>query len=270
MSVSVKTKFYSSVLRYTCNNNNGNGGTSTKNPPEVLIQLPLRRPKPNHKTPILTHQEPPVLTHQTQHIKLTDIARNCGTKLKNKSTSSDVLRLMDSLGLPTPPDMYASLMKECTLSRDSIRAIELHSHLSRRRHKLSLTMFKRLLLMHVSCGHLETARQLLDEMTVRAEFFDFESWAILVIGYLESAQYEEAVSLFTKLIHHCDHVFQSPQWFITCIRMACIDETLLAHCLFCINSLELRTIVYGVGLCELHCWQRIKLDLLMELAHGKI
>ncbi|KAK5818616.1 pentatricopeptide repeat-containing protein At1g31790 [Gossypium arboreum] len=140
------------------------------------------------------------------------ISSNPGT-----STTSDILRLMDSLSIPIPPDIYASLIKECTLSRHSRRAIQLHNHIRNRRIKLSLPLLNRLLLMHVSCGHLEIARQLFDQMFLR----DFNSWAIMIVACLQAGDSEQAISYFV-LMERCSSLFKFPAWIITCLLKSCV------------------------------------------------
>ncbi|KAJ4710353.1 putative Pentatricopeptide repeat-containing protein [Melia azedarach] len=146
------------------------------------------------------------------------------TKTKTTTTTS-ILHLMDVLRLPVSVDMYNCLIKECTWNKDSIRALELHDHIVKRRSiKPTLSFLNRLLLMHVSCGELCVARQLFDEMTLK----DFNSWAIMIVGYIDVAEYEESITLFVemveqqKLLKTGHMLLEFPAWIIICILKACV------------------------------------------------
>lgn len=132
-------------------------------------------------------------------------------------TVSDVLCLMDSLGLRIPPDIYASLIEECTVIMDSTQAVELYSHIARSGLRPSLTLLNRLLLMHVSVGLLDTARQLFDKMTLK----DFISWATMIVGYFNSGDYNEAMGLFVKMQYQFN-MLEFPTWVIVCVLNACV------------------------------------------------
>uniref|UniRef100_A0A2P2QLG7 Pentatricopeptide repeat-containing protein n=1 Tax=Rhizophora mucronata TaxID=61149 RepID=A0A2P2QLG7_RHIMU len=187
-------------------------------PPPADIRLHLRRPKPH--APL----KPTVLS-----LPITPVSfpYNVVTSSSpSTTTSSDILRLMDGLGLSLQSDDYALLMKECTVACDSAGAAELHAHLCRRPRCLKAnlpTLINRLLLMYVSCGYLDTARHLFDQMAVRKELlllFDFNSWAILIMAYLHDANYDEAFTLFAKLIKNCHCISRFPPWFVACMLEA--------------------------------------------------
>ncbi|XP_057992793.1 pentatricopeptide repeat-containing protein At1g31790 isoform X2 [Hevea brasiliensis] len=161
--------------------------------PSIDFKLRLRRPNPLHKPQILS-----------QPIKISTTTRNYSRR--KQSSCSDITRLMDSLSLPIPPDIYSSLIKECTLSCDSDEALQLHSRLiGQSGLELSSHLTHRLLLMLVSCGHLDTARNLFDQMTTSK---DLLSWAIIIIGYLNNHRYEELchhnTTVWTvKIVNNC-------------------------------------------------------------------
>lgn len=163
--------------------------TSSKIP--VQIQLPL--PKPKHK--------------QLQ---------------KPNNSTSDVLRLMDSLCLPIPIDIYTSLLKECTETRDLARAIELHEHMVRRGIRFGLPLHNRLLLMYGSCGFMKSARQVFDKMPVK----DSNSWAAMIAGYMDNGEYSEAVNLFVEMQkrHYGNkNMLLFPySWILVSILKACV------------------------------------------------
>ncbi|KAK8995203.1 hypothetical protein V6N11_069647 [Hibiscus sabdariffa] len=161
----------------------------------------------------------------------TPIVKSISTTRSAVSHSpSDILRLMDSLSLPIAPDIYASLIKECTISRHSSSALRLHSHIQKSRTKLSLHLLNRLLLMHVSCGHLEIARQTFDQMFLR----DFNSWAIMVVACLQAGDYEQAIAYFV-LMERCNAFFKFPAWIIVCLLKSCVLT----------NNMELGKQVHG-------------------------
>lgn len=110
-------------------------------------------------------------------------------------TSSDILRLMDSLGVPMTADVYVSLIKECTATCDASRAVELYSHIAGSGACLSLGVVNRVLLMFVSCGCLDDARQVFEKMRVR----NSKSWAAMIAGCVECGEFEEALDLFVEM-----------------------------------------------------------------------
>ncbi|GFQ08342.1 protein root UVB sensitive 1 chloroplastic, partial [Phtheirospermum japonicum] len=59
------------------------------------------------------------------------------------------------LKLPIPADIYTVLIKECTKSGDSLKAIELHQHVRKSGLRLGVPFLNWILLMHVSCGCVE-------------------------------------------------------------------------------------------------------------------
>lgn len=144
--------------------------------------------------------------------------KNAHNIISPTCTISDVLRLMDALQLRIPPELYASLINECTETSDSIGAMDLHAHISRYdRQQFSLPLMNRLLLMHVSCGRLDIARQVFDEMVPK----DFKSWAIMVIGCVQNSDYSEAISYSLEMLYHIS-MLEHPAWFMACLLKACI------------------------------------------------
>nr|GEZ49015.1 hypothetical protein [Tanacetum cinerariifolium] len=51
---------------------------------------------------------------------------------------------------------------------------------------------RRVLIMYVSCGSLDIARKVFDEMSKK----DFNSWAIMIAGYADNGEYKEVIRLF--------------------------------------------------------------------------
>ncbi|XP_062146758.1 pentatricopeptide repeat-containing protein At1g31790 [Alnus glutinosa] len=208
-----------SSYSYRNNTNNNNRHPSASKPPVFQIRFPLRSPK----------QDVHIINDKTETSKTTGLPQNDVTessrswRKNNKktaaatTTTSDVLRLMDSLGLRIPPDIYASLIRECTLTADSTRAAELHHHISRSGLRAPLSLLNRLLLMNVSCGLLDTARQLFDRMTLK----NFISWATMIVGYANDAHYDEAISLFVKMQDQFT-MLEFPTWIIVCVLEACV------------------------------------------------
>ncbi|KAA8521081.1 hypothetical protein F0562_011766 [Nyssa sinensis] len=198
------------------NNCNINGGCISVShyPPSMSalqIQLPLQR-RPKRKQPHPHHLKIPPPT----------IPPNSSTAAA--TTTSDVLRLMDILSLPIPIDIYASLIKECTDTCDATRAIELHAHINRSGLRPSLSLLNRLLLMYVSCGLIEKARQMFDKMAIK----DSNSWAAMIAGYADNDDYGEAIHLFVEMQNHRQYyhnfdVLKFPvSWIIVCILKACV------------------------------------------------
>ncbi|CAA0820408.1 Unknown protein [Striga hermonthica] len=178
--------------------------TPPPNPPTQL-QLPLHRPE--HKPP------KPI--------------RTGNPKTRPVTTTSDVLRLMDSLRFPVPLDIYALLVGECAESGDPSKAVELHDHVRRSRLRLGVGMLNRIMLMHVSCGSLAHARQVFDQMLVT----DFNSWAVVIAACVENGEYDEAIELFVKMLRgkgfkNVDDKNQmcfSVSGILVCVLRACLQ-----------------------------------------------
>uniref|UniRef100_A0AAP0DV80 Pentatricopeptide repeat-containing protein n=1 Tax=Deinandra increscens subsp. villosa TaxID=3103831 RepID=A0AAP0DV80_9ASTR len=164
------------------------------------VQLPLHRPRLKTFRSVPKPEKKPIST---------------------TTTSSDILRLLDCLGFPVPDALYISLIKECTHYLDADEAVSLHDHLTRNRsNKPRLDLLNRILIMFISCGCMQNARQVFDEMTKR----DFNSWAIMIAGYADSGDYEEVISLFTNpklhyIIYSCSSFPVS--WVFVCVLKAC-------------------------------------------------
>ncbi|GAV90153.1 PPR domain-containing protein/PPR_3 domain-containing protein [Cephalotus follicularis] len=127
---------------------------------------------------------------------------------------------MDSLCIPISHDIYASLVKECTIAGDSHRARELHDHIKDSHIKPTLPLLNRLLLMHVSCGRIHPARNLFDVMPLK----DRNSWAIMIVGYVNIDDYEEAINLFVQMQgeRQCSPMLEFPAWIIVLVLKACV------------------------------------------------
>jgi pentatricopeptide repeat protein len=240
MEAMVVTPSSSSSYRNNTNRNRNSNSSlinhpSASNPPVLQIRFPLRSPE----------QHVHLINDKTESSKTTGLPQNDVIKSSRRrrrkndkksgcsssSTSSDVLRLMDGLGLRIPPDIYASLIRECTLAADSTRAAELHYHISRSGLRAPLSLLNRLLLMYVSCGLLDTARQLFDRMTLKKNFI---SWATMIVGYANDAHYDEAISLFVKMQDQFT-MLEFPTWIIVCVLEACV----------CTRNMELGKQVHG-------------------------
>ncbi|KAJ1380941.1 Tetratricopeptide-like helical domain superfamily [Sesbania bispinosa] len=189
--------------------------TSTASPSsnhllELPLPLPLRYPKLLHNIHTSSHSQPLLpLTPKTT------TWRNNNNKRK-EATTSHILHLMDALPFPIPIDIYTSLVKECTLSGDPQTAIELHTHIIHSGIKPPLPFLNRILIMLVSCGLLDNARQLFDSMTVR----DFNSWATLFVAYYENADYEESTCVFVNMLDQLG-MMEFPPWIWSCLLTAC-------------------------------------------------
>ncbi|XP_048635183.1 pentatricopeptide repeat-containing protein At1g31790-like [Brassica napus] len=165
-------------------------------------QLLLRRPK---------HQSPEPVVVLQPHIAID----RSQIPIPRYSTS-DILRIMDSLSLPGNEDLYSCLAKESTSECDQRGAYELTVHIMKSSVRPRTTFLNRLLLMHVSCGRLDTARQVFDRMPHR----DFHSWAILILGYIEMGDFEEAALLFVSMLKHQNGASKITPWIMGCVLKA--------------------------------------------------
>ncbi|KAF8033436.1 hypothetical protein BT93_D2138 [Corymbia citriodora subsp. variegata] len=198
--------------------------TAKDHPPSspAPIHLPLRSPKKLVTRPLKLQTPIPQTNPSTIHPHPAPGGRKIPTqKKKNRASSAatDVLRLLDGLGVTVSPDIYVSLIKECTAKGDSIGALELHKHIRRSGLRPSLHLLNRVLLMYVSCGCLISARKVFEGMLQR----DFSSWAILIVGYMEEGEYEEAIRLFVRMLC-CIKMSEVPLWIVVCILKACVHS----------------------------------------------
>ncbi|CAN0881272.1 Pentatricopeptide repeat-containing protein At1g31790, partial [Linum grandiflorum] len=147
------------------------------------------------------------------------------TTRKPATSTSDILRLFHTLDLPLQPDLYVSLVKECTIQRDSASALRLHTHFtnSRSPSAVPVLLLDCLLLIHVWCGHFQIARQLFDEMPPLDRHAI--SWAILVTAYSHDAQYDETIFLFLQMLQDDDNhhqLLQFPRVVMVSVLEACM------------------------------------------------
>ncbi|KAI4327888.1 hypothetical protein L6164_020299 [Bauhinia variegata] len=193
-------------------------------PLQVQLQLPVRSPEQKLRLQDNVVDNSTEISPQAIEFKPQNTGFPCTSRRKTKkgkrfnpsgSTTSDILRLMDSLGFCIPIDIYTSLIEECTILRDPKRAIELHTHISQSVIKPPLSLLNRLLVMCVSCGLLENACHLFDSMSVR----DFNSWATLIVAYFDNAEYDEAISLFVSMLNRID-ILELPRWIMICLLKA--------------------------------------------------
>ncbi|PON87471.1 Tetratricopeptide-like helical domain containing protein [Trema orientale] len=207
--------------------------------PSFQVSLPLR--SPNKSLTVLKRDK---LSSIPQPTKLKSSCSSQISKKNNKKksvpvtspgcTTSDVLHLMDALCLPVPPDMYTSFISECTSTVHSHGADDLHAHITRSGlQQPPLSLLNRLLLMHVSCGRLELARHLFGGMPSK----DLKSWATMIVAYLNSGDYQEAMDLFLKMLHRIS-MLEFPAWIMVCLLKLCV----------CTANMDLGRQVHGCSL----------------------
>ncbi|KAM7264379.1 hypothetical protein ACFE04_002062 [Oxalis oulophora] len=180
----------------------------------------------SQRLPLRCYAKPRKTPYDNSTWKSTDNLRDYDDDKTNNSESitgkiTDILRIMDSLRIPVSPDIYTSLIKECTIAKDSRSAMELHNHIKNSSLKVSLPLLNRLLLMHASCGRVRFARPLFDQMPLK----DFNSWAAMIVGYTEVDDYDEAIDLFVKMHltnRETYYALEFPAWIMVCILKACI------------------------------------------------
>ena len=93
-----------------------------------------------------------------------------------------------------------------------------------RKKRLPLSLINRVLIMYVSCGSLDNARKVFDEMSKR----DFNSWAIMIAGYADNGEYEEVIRLFVSdkfryIMYSCGSLPVS--WIMVSVLKACGETT---------------------------------------------
>ncbi|KAL8104189.1 pentatricopeptide repeat-containing protein At1g31790 [Apium graveolens] len=136
---------------------------------------------------------------------------------------SDVLRLMDTLSITIPTDIYISLLKECTHSKDIDQAILLHQHILNSGLSLGVSLRNRFLLLFGYCGFMTIARQLFDEMHNK----DSNSWAAMIAGYMSSGEYPQVIHLFLGMqrFKYGDKnaVWFPYSWILVSVIQACVE-----------------------------------------------
>ncbi|CAN0881286.1 Pentatricopeptide repeat-containing protein At1g31790 [Linum grandiflorum] len=147
------------------------------------------------------------------------------TTRKPAASTSDILLLFHTLDLPLQPDLYVSLVKECTIQRDSASALRLHTHFTNSisPSAVPVLLLDRLLLIHVWCGHFQITRQLFDEMPPLDRHAI--SWAILVTAYSHDGQYDETIFLFLQMLQDDDNhhqLLQFPRVAMVSVLKACM------------------------------------------------
>ncbi|GMN48606.1 hypothetical protein TIFTF001_017769 [Ficus carica] len=211
--------------------NHDKSSSPTTSKPAFQVSLLLRGPNKPHTAinhEILGTIAPPVKPNYSHtvdaHCSSQIVAKkkmpkkNAPFTTPSACSTSDVLHLMDALCLSIPPDMYISFIKECTITADSRGAEDLHAHISRSSlQDLALPLLNRLLLMNVSCGHLDLAHDLFDKMPSK----DFKSWATMIVAYVNNSNYQEALSLFLKMLHHIS-MLEFPSWIMVCLLKTCV------------------------------------------------
>ncbi|MCL7023126.1 hypothetical protein MKW94_013497 [Papaver nudicaule] len=143
-------------------------------------------------------------------------------KDNNNNRVSDVLRLMDSMHFPIPTDMYSSLLKECTDSKDIAGGADLHAHINNShtiRISSKLVLANHLLLMYASCGHLDSAHQIFEKMTRRDSF----SWLIMIAAHVDYKAPEEALHLFNQMIMDTSVKHRDLKLSVPSVLKACVN-----------------------------------------------
>lgn len=205
-----------------------NKSSSLRSPkPTFQVSLPLR--SPNKSLTVINHDKlasiaPPMKPNSScsQILMMKKKKKKKSVPITSPGcTTSDVLHLMDALCLPVPPDMYTSFIRECTITAHSHGADDLHAHITKSGlQQPSLSLLNRLLLMHVSCGSLDMARHLFEGMPSK----DFKAWATMIVAYLNSGDYQEAMDLFLKMLHHIS-MLEFPAWIMVCLLKSCVCTT---------------------------------------------
>ncbi|XP_074300001.1 pentatricopeptide repeat-containing protein At1g31790 [Silene latifolia] len=193
-------------------------------PPQRLKSTLLRQP--DYKPAIIP---PPEEEPETIPEDLTD-----------KSSTLDVLRLFDGLKLVVTPDVYASLIAECTRNCDAFQASQLYDHMKGNRRMVKylkgssgLLLFNRILMMFVICGCLDIAEKVFDEMPHR----DSISVGILVSALVNDELYEQTLSLFVKM-YECfmyKESYKALHVVVVCVLKACA----------CLENVDLGKMVHG-------------------------
>ncbi|PON89463.1 Tetratricopeptide-like helical domain containing protein [Trema orientale] len=95
-------------------------------------------------------------------------------------------------------DIFASLLETCCEVRSIEHGVRIHRlippNLLRRNEGLS----SKLLRLYASCGYVEDAQQVFDQMSKRKNISAF-AWNSLISGYTELGQYEDALALYFQM-----------------------------------------------------------------------
>ncbi|XP_022776626.1 pentatricopeptide repeat-containing protein At4g25270, chloroplastic [Durio zibethinus] len=145
-----------------------------KNTPPAL---PFRRSSP---TPLLINHKP---FAQTKLQALDAVVKDLETSVKN--------------GINIDSEIFSSLLETCYQLKSIDHGITIHSLIPKNLLRKNTGIASKLLRLYATCGHIESAHQLFDEMSKRNE--SAFPWNSLISGYAELGQYEDALALYFQM-----------------------------------------------------------------------
>ncbi|XVE63908.1 hypothetical protein DITRI_Ditri07aG0058900 [Diplodiscus trichospermus] len=176
--------FFSLSLPFHCSSGSKNNKKLKQLPPKQYHQnkntapaLPFRRSSP---TPLLINYKPSTLTKLQA---LDAVVKDLETSVKK--------------GIKIDSEIFSSLLELCYQLKSIDHGITIHSLIPNNLLRKNTGISSKLLRLYATCGHMESAHQLFDEMSKRNE--SAFQWNSLISGYAELGQYEDALALYFQM-----------------------------------------------------------------------
>ncbi|KAL5569978.1 hypothetical protein UlMin_026553 [Ulmus minor] len=139
----------------------------------------LSYPKP-YPTPLLINQRP---YPKTKLQALEAVVNDLETALQN--------------GIELDIEIFASLLETCYQLRAFGYGVRIHRLIPRTLLRRNAGISSKLLRLYASCGDIENAQEVFDQMSKRGAFAF--PWNSLISGYAELGQYEDALALYFQM-----------------------------------------------------------------------
>ncbi|XP_017972960.1 PREDICTED: pentatricopeptide repeat-containing protein At4g25270, chloroplastic [Theobroma cacao] len=139
--------------------------------------LPFRKSSP---TPLLINHKP---FTQTKLQALDAVVKDLEASVKN--------------GMNITSEIFSSLLETCYQLKSIDQGIKIHNLVPKTLLRKNTGISSKLLRLYASCGHIESAHQVFDEMSKRNE--SAFPWNSLISGYAELGQYEDALALYFQM-----------------------------------------------------------------------
>ncbi|XP_059666974.1 pentatricopeptide repeat-containing protein At4g25270, chloroplastic [Cornus florida] len=144
------------------------------------------------------------------------------TKLQALDAVVDDLESSIDNGIEVETHIFASLLETCFRLQAIDHGIRIHRLIPKNLLRKNVGLSSKLLRLYASCGHIEDAHQVFDEMAKRKT--SAFPWNSLISGYAELGLYEDALALYFQMVE--DGVepdqFTFPRVLKACSRLGSI------------------------------------------------
>lgn len=165
----------------------------------------LSFPKPK-STPLLIHHRP--------HPK---------TKLEALEQVIKDLEASVEKGIKIDPEIYASLLETCYRSHAVRHGIRVHRLIPTSLLHKNFGISSKLLRLYASCGYLDDAHDLFDQMAKRDT--SAFPWNSLISGYAQVGHYDDAIALYFQMVEEGvdPDLFTFPRILKVCARIGSVQ-----------------------------------------------